>query len=207
MHTKSIPCRGTQTTHFYTFPTCTCFFPLLEIHFPKALHFLKPPFFCPTFPLISQKRNAHSFPSSILSQTHLINPLSKHHYCSSFMGAAFAKDSIPPCSSSNSSSFEDIPENCISIVLTYLDPPEICNLARVNRAFRAASSADFVWESKLPSNYFFLLRRVLNVCYNHDLQFSKKEIFAMLTRPNLFDHATKVTITFLCEFEPLINSK
>ncbi|PSS24348.1 F-box protein like [Actinidia chinensis var. chinensis] len=47
----------------------------------------------------------------------------------------------------------DIPESCIALVLAYLDPPEICNLARLNRAFHGASSADFIWETKLPPNY------------------------------------------------------
>ncbi|XP_038906479.1 F-box protein PP2-A14 isoform X1 [Benincasa hispida] len=102
------------------------------------------------------------------------------------MGASFAKDSAN-FSSSSTSSFEDIPENCISIIFMYLDPPEICNLASLNRAFRAASLADFIWESKLPSNYNFLLRRVLHPLLSQP----KKEIFARLTRPYLFDHATK----------------
>lgn len=106
------------------------------------------------------------------------------------MGASFAKLStnLPPSSSSTSSSLEDIPENCISIVLMYLDPPEICNLASLSHAFRSTSSADFVWESKLPSNYIFLLHRVLQLPL---LTHPKKEIFARLTRPCPFDHATK----------------
>ncbi|KAL4018757.1 hypothetical protein IC575_022377 [Cucumis melo] len=106
------------------------------------------------------------------------------------MGASFAKVStnLPP-SSSSTSSLEDIPENCISIVFMYLDPPEICNLASLNHAFRSSSSADFVWESKLPSNYIFLLHRVLQL--QQLTAHPKKEIFATLTRPSLFDHATK----------------
>jgi hypothetical protein len=43
----------------------------------------------------------------------------------------------------------DVPEGCVALILTHLDPPEICKLAWLNRAFRGASSADFVWESKL----------------------------------------------------------
>ncbi|KAJ6344227.1 hypothetical protein OIU76_005866 [Salix suchowensis] len=50
----------------------------------------------------------------------------------------------------------DIPESCLALVLMHLDPPDICKLARLNRAFRGASSADFIWESKLPSNYKFI---------------------------------------------------
>lgn len=38
----------------------------------------------------------------------------------------------------------DMPESCVALVLMHLDPPEICKLARLNRAFRGASSADFI---------------------------------------------------------------
>ncbi|KAH9732181.1 F-box protein PP2-A13 [Citrus sinensis] len=55
----------------------------------------------------------------------------------------------------------DMPESCVALVLMHLDPPEICKLARLNRAFRGASSADFIWESKLPSNYQFIVDKVL----------------------------------------------
>ncbi|XP_009758502.1 F-box protein PP2-A13-like [Nicotiana tabacum] len=83
---------------------------------------------------------------------------------------------------------EDIPEACVALVLSYLDPPEICKLARINRVFRAASSADFIWESKLPSNYRYLLEEVLgmNVAGMH-----KKDIFARLSKTNSFDGGTR----------------
>uniref|UniRef100_A0A7C9A1D0 F-box domain-containing protein n=1 Tax=Opuntia streptacantha TaxID=393608 RepID=A0A7C9A1D0_OPUST len=103
----------------------------------------------------------------------------------------------------------DMPESCIAAVLGHLDPPEICRLARLNRAFRGASSADFIWESKLPPNYCFLIHKLFNLNHiNHDdhddgdedsgevlppalVGFTKKDIFACLSRPNLFDDGTK----------------
>ncbi|CAA6663361.1 unnamed protein product [Spirodela intermedia] len=72
----------------------------------------------------------------------------------------------------------DLPEACVAAVLVYLDPPDICRVARLNRAFRGAASADYVWESKLPSNYAYL------IC--------KKEIYARLCKPNPFDGGTKI---------------
>ncbi|OAO89198.1 hypothetical protein AXX17_ATUG02400 (mitochondrion) [Arabidopsis thaliana] len=42
----------------------------------------------------------------------------------------------------------DLPENCVALIMTRLDPPDICRLARLNRMLRRASSADFIWESK-----------------------------------------------------------
>jgi hypothetical protein len=53
-------------------------------------------------------------------------------------------------------SLGDMPESCVAAVLLYLDPPEICQVARLNRAFRGAASADCVWAAKLPANYRYL---------------------------------------------------
>ena len=83
----------------------------------------------------------------------------------------------------------DIPESCVACVFLYLTPPEICNLARLNRAFRGAASSDSVWEKKLPPNYQDLLHFFPSERY-HNL--SKKDIFAMLSRPVPFDDGTKV---------------
>ncbi|KAK4725117.1 hypothetical protein R3W88_027896 [Solanum pinnatisectum] len=82
----------------------------------------------------------------------------------------------------------DIPESCVACVFMYLTPPEICNLARLNRAFRGASSSDAVWESKLPSNYHHILD-LLPPCRYEGL--SKKSIFALLSRPLSFDDDNK----------------
>lgn len=84
----------------------------------------------------------------------------------------------------------DIPESCIALVLSYLDPPEICKLARLNRSFRAASSADFIWDAKLPSNYNHLIEKYLIGKNARDL--GKFDIYARLTRPVSFDSGYKV---------------
>ncbi|MED6174195.1 hypothetical protein PIB30_066706 [Stylosanthes scabra] len=85
----------------------------------------------------------------------------------------------------------DIPESCISSMLINLDPPEICELARVNRAFHRASSADFVWESKLPQNYKFLAKKVFGQHNNIIASMTKKDIYTKLCSPNRFDADTK----------------
>ncbi|KAG7994284.1 hypothetical protein I3843_01G050800 [Carya illinoinensis] len=84
---------------------------------------------------------------------------------------------------------EDIPESCVALVLMYLDPPDICRLARLNRTFRGASSADFLWESKLPSNYLYIMERFFDE--EALVKFGKKDIYARLCRPNSFDNGTK----------------
>lgn len=84
----------------------------------------------------------------------------------------------------------DMPESCVASVLMYLDPPEICKLARLNRAFRAASSADFIWESKLPPNYRYLAEKVIDK--ETLVKLGKRDIYARLCGPNSFDNGTKV---------------
>ncbi|KAG1362310.1 putative F-box protein [Cocos nucifera] len=84
----------------------------------------------------------------------------------------------------------DLPERCVAEVFLYLDPPEICGLARLGRAFRGAASADFVWETKLPGNYWYLMGLVENE-KSKTRCLSKKEIYARLCRPNPFDGGTK----------------
>ncbi|KAL5545964.1 hypothetical protein UlMin_005651 [Ulmus minor] len=82
----------------------------------------------------------------------------------------------------------DIPESCVACVFMYLTPPEICNLARLNRSFRGAASSDSVWEAKLPSNYQDLLELLPPERYHN---MSKKDIFALLSRPVPFDDGNK----------------
>lgn len=84
---------------------------------------------------------------------------------------------------------EDIPESCVALVLSYLDPPEIAKMARVNRAFRAASSADFIWVPKLPSNFEFIMSKLLDQGIRDK---GKMDIYAGLSRPSTFDGGTKV---------------
>ncbi|KAF2311152.1 hypothetical protein GH714_019719 [Hevea brasiliensis] len=84
----------------------------------------------------------------------------------------------------------DIPESCMASILMHLDPLEICKLARLNRAFHAASSADFIWELKLPSNYRFILDKVFDA--NKTMgDLGKKDLYSKLCKPSPFDGGTK----------------
>ena len=90
----------------------------------------------------------------------------------------------------------DLPEDCVALILGYFDPPEICKLASMNRAFRGASWADFVWESKLPSNYEVLLQKVFDDVPEN---LGKRQIYERLCRANSFDGGTKVFLSLsLC---------
>lgn len=89
----------------------------------------------------------------------------------------------------------DLPESCLALVLSFLSPLEICRLACLSTTFRQASSADIVWESKLPQNYQVLANRILfftdHASDSDIITKSKKEIFARLCSPNRFDCNTK----------------
>ncbi|XP_077243125.1 F-box protein PP2-A12-like [Tasmannia lanceolata] len=85
-------------------------------------------------------------------------------------------------------SLGDIPEGCVAAVLAHLDPPDICKLARLNRAFRGAASSDCVWELKLPRNYQYLVEKLFDEI---PTDFSRKEIYAWLCRPIPFDGGLK----------------
>ncbi|KAI3822186.1 hypothetical protein L1987_09770 [Smallanthus sonchifolius] len=85
----------------------------------------------------------------------------------------------------------DLPESVVGSVLERLNPQEICGLAALNRAFRAASSADFVWESKLPQNYNSVISRIFDDNNKFPSNLCKKNIYARLSRPNSIDGETK----------------
>ncbi|KAL8498350.1 hypothetical protein ACS0TY_021610 [Phlomoides rotata] len=85
----------------------------------------------------------------------------------------------------------DLPEGCVASVLVHLDPPQICRLAMLNRAFRGASSADFVWESKLPLNYGDVIDRVFEKNNSFVKGLCKRDIYSRLCSTNSFDDGTK----------------
>ncbi|KAL3646840.1 hypothetical protein CASFOL_009384 [Castilleja foliolosa] len=85
---------------------------------------------------------------------------------------------------------DDIPESCVACVFLYISPPEICNLARLNRAFRGAASSDAVWDTKLPPNYHHLLDLLSHPDVYQTL--TKKDVFALLARSLPFEDGNKV---------------
>ncbi|KAK6158110.1 hypothetical protein DH2020_005424 [Rehmannia glutinosa] len=108
------------------------------------------------------------------------------------MGLSFSASRSSAATPSPDPGLGDLPESCVAAVLSHLDPPQICRLATLNRAFRGASSADFVWESKLPLNYEDVIARVFEedeVFFNKGL--CKRDIYARLCAANGFDGGTK----------------
>ncbi|XP_051129934.1 F-box protein PP2-A12-like [Andrographis paniculata] len=107
------------------------------------------------------------------------------------MGSSFSLFSNSAQSRSPETGLGDLPEGCVASVLVHLDPPQICRLAKLNRAFRGASTADFVWGSKLPPNYGDVVDRVFG---NGDVpakSLCKRDVYAALCTPNSIDGGAK----------------
>jgi hypothetical protein len=101
------------------------------------------------------------------------------------MGIRFSVSSQP-----SKPGLGELPESCVAVIMEYMDPPQICKLAYLNRAFRAASSADFIWESKLPPNYDVIISKIFDTYFPSHL--GKRGIYSHLCSPNTFDGGTKV---------------
>ncbi|CAN0892415.1 F-box protein PP2-B10 [Linum grandiflorum] len=84
-----------------------------------------------------------------------------------------------------------LPEDCIAKVMSYLGPHQSCRLATVSRTFSSASQSDVLWESFLPANY----RSVISQSSDPSLltgSVPKKELFRLLCqRPILIDQGKK----------------
>ncbi|KAJ6840119.1 F-box protein PP2-A13-like [Iris pallida] len=93
----------------------------------------------------------------------------------------------------------DLPDSCVAAVMLHLDPVEICRLARLSRSFRSAAAADFVWETKLPTNYRYLIEKARSFSSSssssgsdeEEVAMTKKEMYARLCRTVPFDDGTK----------------
>ncbi|PIA29237.1 hypothetical protein AQUCO_06100029v1 [Aquilegia coerulea] len=99
------------------------------------------------------------------------------------MGASLSNLTTEGTSSSNGDSSSSSSGGRIGLG----DIPESCVASRLNRAFRGAASSDSVWESKLPSNYQNLLHLLPLSNTTTSSSLSKKDIFALLSRPLPFD--------------------
>lgn len=114
------------------------------------------------------------------------------------MGAGFSSLADHEKLTSDGSSkpgLEDLSESCIALVLTHLDPTEICKFASVNTTFRQASLTDVVWETKLPENYRILVKNLWDEG-SCSYSLTKKEMFARLCRPNHFGTSKNKVCTY-----------
>ncbi|KAH9318912.1 hypothetical protein KI387_020681, partial [Taxus chinensis] len=77
----------------------------------------------------------------------------------------------------------DLPENCISTILSFTTAKDVCRFAAVSLAWRSAANSDMVWESMITFHYGQNISEAVS-----PLAFSsKKQLYFCLVR----DHATK----------------
>ncbi|CAI0545480.1 unnamed protein product [Linum tenue] len=85
----------------------------------------------------------------------------------------------------------ELPEECIAKVMSYLGPQQACRLASVSRTFSSASQSDVLWESFLPSDY----RSIISQSSDPSLlstSASKQHLFRRLCQqPVLLDQGKK----------------
>ncbi|KAG6530821.1 hypothetical protein ZIOFF_004579 [Zingiber officinale] len=84
--------------------------------------------------------------------------------------------------------FSILPEDCVSYLLSFTSPCEVCRLSLVSKFFLAAAQTDLLWESFLPPDVAEILSRAANpVAYS-----SKKELYFHLCQPLLVDDGKRV---------------
>lgn len=85
------------------------------------------------------------------------------------------------------SSFDDLPEDCISHIITFTSPRDACVAASVSKTFASAVDSDSVWEKFLPPDYSSLVPQ-------SGVFLSKKELyFALCHDPLLIEDGKKVS--------------
>ncbi|MCO5597513.1 hypothetical protein L7F22_051591 [Adiantum nelumboides] len=55
-------------------------------------------------------------------------------------------------------SLERLPQDCLSLILSWTSPLDICRLACVSRSFAQAARSNVTWQNLLPSDYPNILR-------------------------------------------------
>ncbi|KAK9664824.1 hypothetical protein RND81_14G071200 [Saponaria officinalis] len=82
-----------------------------------------------------------------------------------------------------------LPNDCVTAILSYTSPRDICRSAVACSELRQAAGSDFVWESFLPSDYSEIISRA----HPSVVKFgSKKDLFFLLCNSLLIDHGKKI---------------
>lgn len=86
---------------------------------------------------------------------------------------------------SGPSPFDDLPEECISNIISLTSPRDACVVASVSKTFGSAVDSDVIWEKFLPPEY---ASRILGSRFFS----SKKELYFALCDPSLIEDGKKV---------------
>lgn len=81
----------------------------------------------------------------------------------------------------------DLPESCISVILSFTTPRDVSRLAAVSKPFKSAADSDCVWNKFIPPQcYEILARAVIPLQYA-----SKRELYFLLCDSILIDGGGK----------------
>jgi len=81
-------------------------------------------------------------------------------------------------------SLGDLPEECISLIISFTSPRDACVFALVSKTFESAVQSDIVWEKFIPPEYESLLSRSQHFS-------SKKELFFALCDESVLINVSK----------------
>lgn len=90
--------------------------------------------------------------------------------------------------------FSVLPEGCISTILSFTSPRDVCSSALVSSMFKYAADSDVVWEKFLPSDYKDLVSKSLSCCLADFA--SKKELYQRLCGDPLLLHEGNLSVNF-----------
>lgn len=98
---------------------------------------------------------------------------------------------------STSTSFSELPEGCLSEILSLTSPWDACRASSISRGFRTAADSDGIWDRFLPSDYLDIIARSVSpVNY-----VTKKQLYFLLCdSPILLDDGNLVIYPNLCKF-------
>ena len=97
---------------------------------------------------------------------------------------------------SGPSLFDNLPEDCISNIISFTSPRDACVAASVSKTFASAVKSDIVWEKFIPPEYESLISQ------SRAFKFlSKKELyFALCDKSVLIDDGKKVYLSLIWDF-------
>ncbi|KAL5702483.1 hypothetical protein ACHQM5_027696 [Ranunculus cassubicifolius] len=88
-------------------------------------------------------------------------------------------------------SISDLPEGCITNIISFTSPRDACASSLVSSTFKSAADSDVVWEKFLPSDYTDILSRSVSPLSFDDFPSKKQLYFRLCDDPVLIDGGKK----------------
>ncbi|KAL5702485.1 hypothetical protein ACHQM5_027698 [Ranunculus cassubicifolius] len=85
----------------------------------------------------------------------------------------------------------DLPEGCITNIISFTSPRDACSSSLVSSTFKSAADSDVVWDKFLPSDYRDILSRSVSPLRLNDFPSKKQLYFRLSDHPVLIDGGKK----------------